>query len=75
MVDDVGGPGGGRFLRTLEQGGALVPLFLVRVDPDEAAEVGVTVSSTPVRANGTQRLFTSAPDQGHLQGTIVLHVV
>lgn len=55
VVDAVGGPSTGRFLRTLRRGGALFPVFpLGYAGADEAAAMGVTVSATQVRSNGAQ---------------------
>ena len=55
VVDAVGGPASSRFLRTLKRGGALFPIFPLGFDGfDEAAQLGVTVSSTQVRSNGAQ---------------------
>lgn len=54
VVDTLGGPSTGRFLRTLKRGGALFPVFLGFSDHDEAARLGVTVSTTQVRSNGAQ---------------------
>lgn len=55
VVDAVGGPGSGRFLRTLRRGGALFPIFPLGFDGhDEAAALGVTVSTTQVRSSGAQ---------------------
>jgi NADPH:quinone reductase-like Zn-dependent oxidoreductase len=54
VLDCVGGPESGRFLRTLRRGGALYPLYLAAYDPDEVAARGVTTSATQVRANGAQ---------------------
>jgi NADPH:quinone reductase-like Zn-dependent oxidoreductase len=54
VVDTVGGPTTGRFLRSVVRGGALYPVFFGPVDPADAAEVGVVVSSTQVQANGGQ---------------------
>ena len=54
VLDTVGGPDGGRFLRTLKRGGALYPVFFGEYDPAEAAKLGVTVSGTQVRSNGPQ---------------------
>ena len=54
VLDAVGGPATGRFLRTLKRGGALYPVFFGVHDPEEAAELGVTVSGTQVRSNGRQ---------------------
>ena len=55
VVDAVGGPASSRFLRTLKRGGALFPIFPLGFDGfDEAAQRGITVSSTQVRSNGAQ---------------------
>ncbi|MFO1037086.1 MAG: NADP-dependent oxidoreductase [Geminicoccaceae bacterium] len=55
VLDTVGGPKTGRFLRTLKRGGALFPVLpLGFADADEAAKRGVTVSTTQVRSNGRQ---------------------
>ena len=54
VVDNVGGPHSGRFLPTLKRSGALFPIFLAQVDPEEAARYGVTVSATQVRTSGAQ---------------------
>jgi NADPH:quinone reductase-like Zn-dependent oxidoreductase len=54
VLDAVGGPGSGRFLRTLKRGGSLFPVFMAAIDPDEVARRGVTVSSAQVRASGAQ---------------------
>jgi NADPH:quinone reductase-like Zn-dependent oxidoreductase len=55
VVDAVGGPASSRFLRTLKRGGALFPIFPLGFDGvDEAAQLGITVSSTQVRSNGAQ---------------------
>jgi len=55
VVDCVGGPATSRFLRTIRRGGALFPIFpLGFAGADEAAELGVTVSSTQVRSSGRQ---------------------
>lgn len=54
VVDSVGGPATGRFLRSVVPGGALYPVFFGPVDPTEAAEKNVYVSSTQVQANGEQ---------------------
>lgn len=55
VVDAVGGPASSRFLRTLKRGGALFPVFPLGFDGfDEAAQRGITVSSTQVRSNGAQ---------------------
>jgi len=54
VLDTLGGPTTGRFLRTLKRGGALFPVFLGFSDAEEAATLGVTVSMTQVRSNGPQ---------------------
>lgn len=55
VLDTVGHAASARFLRTLKRGGALYPVYpLGFVAHDEAAERGVTVSSTQVRSNGAQ---------------------
>lgn len=55
VVDTLGGPTTGRFLRTLKPGGALFPVFpLGFAGAEEAAKQGFTVSATQVRSNGPQ---------------------
>ncbi|VTY34525.1 2-haloacrylate reductase [Xylophilus ampelinus] len=55
VVDAVGGPTSGRFLRTLRTGGALFPVFPLGFDgAEEATARGVTVSTTQVRSSGAQ---------------------
>ncbi|SFO46354.1 NADPH:quinone reductase [Chitinophaga sp. YR627] len=54
VIDTLGGPTTGRFLRTLKRGGALFPVFLGFSDGEEAAKRGITVSMTQVRSNGPQ---------------------
>lgn len=55
VVDAVGGPTTSRFLRVLKRGGALFPIFpLGFADGEEAARLGVSVSTTQVRSNGAQ---------------------
>lgn len=55
VVDALGGPTTGRFLRTLKKGGALFPIFPLGFSgADEAAKLGVTVSTTQVRSSGAQ---------------------
>lgn len=54
VLDSLGGPTTGRFLRTLKRGGALFPVFIGFSDAEEAAKQGVTVSMTQVRSNGPQ---------------------
>ncbi len=54
VLDAVGGPGSGRFLRVLKRGGALFPVYLAEYDPEEVAKLGVRTSATQVRSNGQQ---------------------
>jgi len=54
VLDTLGGPTTGRFLKTLKRGGALFPVFLGFNDAEEAARLGITVSMTQVRSNGAQ---------------------
>nr|WP_198151881.1 NADP-dependent oxidoreductase [Kibdelosporangium sp. MJ126-NF4]CEL20611.1 putative zinc-binding oxidoreductase [Kibdelosporangium sp. MJ126-NF4]CTQ89522.1 putative zinc-binding oxidoreductase [Kibdelosporangium sp. MJ126-NF4] len=54
VLDTVGGPDTGRFLRTIKRGGALFPVFLGGHDPEDATRLGVTVSISQVRSNGPQ---------------------
>ena len=55
VLDTVGGPASARFLSMIQPGGALFPVFPLGFDgADEAARLGVTVSSTQVRSNGKQ---------------------
>jgi NADPH:quinone reductase-like Zn-dependent oxidoreductase len=55
VIDTVGGPTTGRFLSTLKRGGALFPIFPLGFSGiDEAAKLGVTVSSVQVRSSGAQ---------------------
>lgn len=55
VLDAVGGPTTGRFLRTLKPGGALFPVFPLGYEDDgEAARLGVTVSTTQVQSSGRQ---------------------
>jgi len=55
VIDAVGGPASGRFLRTLKRGGALFPVFPLGFSGAEEAErLGVIVSTTQVRSSGTQ---------------------
>lgn len=55
VIDTVGGPTTGRFLRTLKRGGALYPVFPLGFDgAEEAGRLGVTVSTTQVRSSGPQ---------------------
>ncbi len=54
VLDTVGGPDSSRFLRTLRRGGALYPVFFGGYNPAETAKLGVTISGTQVRSNGSQ---------------------
>ncbi|WP_158826641.1 NADP-dependent oxidoreductase [Mucilaginibacter lacusdianchii] len=55
VLDTVGGPTTGRFLRTLKRGGVLFPVYpLGFSDAAEAEKAGVTVSATQVRSSGAQ---------------------
>lgn len=55
VIDAVGGPATGRFLRTLRPGGALFPIFpLGFTGAEEARQRGFTVSTTQVRSSGAQ---------------------
>ena len=54
VLDAVGGPGSGRFLRSIRRGGALFPVFMAPIDPAEAARLGITVSGAQVRSSGRQ---------------------
>ncbi|WP_431258032.1 NADP-dependent oxidoreductase [Roseateles chitinivorans] len=55
VLDTLGGPTTARFLRTLKRGGALFPVYPLGFDgADEAARLGITVSSTQVRSSGSQ---------------------
>jgi NADPH:quinone reductase-like Zn-dependent oxidoreductase len=77
VLDTVGGPESGRFLRTIKRGGALFPVFMAPIDPQEAAKHGVSVSSTQVRASGRQlaelgRLLDSRTVQVAIDSTFPL---
>ncbi|HVJ34599.1 MAG TPA: NADP-dependent oxidoreductase [Terriglobia bacterium] len=55
VIDAVGGPSTGRFLRTLKRGGALFPVYPLGFSgAKDAEELGVTVSATQVRSSGAQ---------------------
>jgi NADPH:quinone reductase-like Zn-dependent oxidoreductase len=55
VIDSVGGPTSGRFLRALKRGGALFPIFPLGFSgADEAAKLGVMVSATQVQSSGAQ---------------------
>lgn len=72
VIDAVGGPESGRFLRTLKRGGALFPIFPLGFSGTEEAEkLGVTVSATQVRSNGEQlSQLASLLDQGIIRVVI-----
>ena len=71
VLDTLGGPTTGRFLRTLKRGGALFPVFMGFNDNEEAAQLGVTVSMTQVRSNGPQLAeFASLLDSGTVRVAI-----
>ncbi|PSL23010.1 NADP-dependent oxidoreductase [Chitinophaga ginsengisoli] len=77
VVDTLGGPTTGRFLRTLKRGGALFPVFLGFSDAEEAAKRGITVSMTQVRSNGQQlaelgRLFDAGTIRVAIDSTFPL---
>jgi len=77
VLDTLGGPTTGRFLRTLKRGGALFPVFLGFSDVEEAAKLGVTVSMTQVRSNGPQlaelgRLFDAGTVRVAIDSTFPL---
>ncbi|MGR9502186.1 NADP-dependent oxidoreductase [Rhizobium leguminosarum] len=55
VIDALGGPTSGRFLRTLKRGGALFPVYpLGFAGAEDAEKLGVTVSATQVRSSGVQ---------------------
>lgn len=55
VLDNVGGAAAARFLRTLKRGGALFPVYpLGFAGVEEAASLGVAVSTTQVRSSGAQ---------------------
>ncbi|WP_202966695.1 NADP-dependent oxidoreductase [Chryseobacterium sp. Leaf405] len=55
VIDTVGGPSTGRFLKTLKPGGALFPVFPLGFSgAEEAEKLGVSVSATQVRSSGQQ---------------------
>lgn len=55
VLDTVGGPETGRFLRTLKRGGALFPVYpLGFTGHGEAEKLGIAVSTTQVRGSGAQ---------------------
>lgn len=55
VLDTVGGKDAARFLRVLKQGGALFLVYPLGFDAqEEAARLGITVSSIQVRSSGAQ---------------------
>lgn len=55
VIDSLGGPTTGRFLRTLKRGGALFPIFpLGFTGAQDAEKLGVTVSAVQVQSSGEQ---------------------
>ncbi|MGX1100224.1 NADP-dependent oxidoreductase [Amorphus sp. MBR-141] len=55
VIDTVGGPTTGRFLRALKPGGALFPVYPLGFDgAEEAEKQGFKVSTVQVRSSGTQ---------------------
>ncbi|WP_218779852.1 zinc-binding dehydrogenase [Hymenobacter crusticola] len=54
VLDTLGGPTTGRFLRVLKRGGALFPVFLGFNEAEQAAQLGITVSMAQVRSSGSQ---------------------
>jgi NADPH:quinone reductase-like Zn-dependent oxidoreductase len=77
VLDSVGGPESGRFLRSLKRGGALFPVFLAVIDPEEAGKRGIYVSGAQVRASGRQlaelgRLLDSGTVQVAIDSTFPL---
>lgn len=55
VIDSVGGSASSRFLRTLNRGGALFPIFPLGFSGNEEAQkLGVIVSATQVRSSGAQ---------------------
>ncbi len=78
VVDSLGGPTTGRFLRTLKRGGALFPIFSLGFSGAEKAEkFGVTVSATQVRSSGAQlkevgRLLDSGTVRVAIDSTFLL---
>lgn len=77
VLDTLGGPTTGRFLRTLKRGGALFPVFPGFADAEAAAELGITVSMAQVRSNGAQlaelgRLLDAGTIRVAIDGTFPL---
>jgi NADPH:quinone reductase-like Zn-dependent oxidoreductase len=54
VLDTLGGPTTGRFLRVLKRGGALFSVFLGFNEAEQAAQLGITVSMAQVRSSGSQ---------------------
>lgn len=54
VLDTVGGPTSRRFLPSIRSGGSLFPVYFGEFDEEENAELGITVTSTQVRSNGSQ---------------------
>ena len=55
VVDCVGGPTTGRFLKAIKDGGALFPVYPMGFsDAEEAEKRNITVSATQVRSSGAQ---------------------
>jgi len=55
VIDSIGGPTTSRFLQTIKPGGALFPVFgLGASGTEEAAKLGITMSTTQVRSSGAQ---------------------
>ena len=72
VLDAVGGPSATRFFRALKRGGALFLVFPLGFDgADEAARLGITVSTTQVRSSGSQ-LEAARPllDEGTVRSVI-----
>lgn len=72
VIDSIGGPTTGRFLRTLKRGGALFPIFgLGASGGEEARKLGITVSTTQVRSSGRQlEAISNLLDNGTLHVAI-----
>ncbi|EOF5101103.1 NADP-dependent oxidoreductase [Salmonella enterica] len=72
VIDAVGGPTTGRFLRTLRRGGALFPIFPLGFSgAEEAAKLGVSISTTQVRSSGEQLAqLASLLDAGEIRVAI-----
>jgi NADPH:quinone reductase-like Zn-dependent oxidoreductase len=78
VIDSVGGPTNGRFLRTLKPGGALFPIFPLGFSGSaEAEQLGVKVSATQVRSSGAQlaevaRLLNDGTVRAAIDSTFLL---